>query len=182
MARAGTTERRGKNLDSVRLRSRLVFLTPLLLGASTLGCAGHDATIDEIMNHQHCRTLTAGVHRVAEFQLPNIRGVTLLEPPSAQVSGKKPERSNNDSGASTPLLVATSKGPQPTPGYQLTLMGAAQSGGRVTIQYTWETPAADAVLATVLTSPCSIVSLQGDSPIQSVDVYLNETLHGSIEL
>jgi len=161
------------------------MLSALLLA----GCVGHEAVINEVMNHQHCRTLKPGIQQITEAQLPKIRGVTLLQPPALTRPALTKETSETNTsepasprGTAAALLIATSKGPQPTPGYAITLEGAQQTGSHVTIQYTWTTPQEDLMHAAVLTSPCSVVSLQGAGAIESIAVFLNGTLHGELQL
>jgi hypothetical protein len=58
-----------------------------------------------------------------------------------------------------PLLVAISRGQQPTPGYGLSLEAAHRSDATALVEVRWRTPAPDAVLAQVVTHPCLVVAL-----------------------
>lgn len=62
-------------------------------------------------------------------------------------------------GDASRVLVVISRGPQPTPGYGLELLGASQEGTDIHLQYAWTEPDDHTMLAQVITHPCSVVEL-----------------------
>jgi hypothetical protein len=136
------------------LRRSAGALAALLLAAS--GCAsdgGLQATT--VLDHDQCHHLEPGLTRVDWDTVAAIRGSTLLgmtRPPEQQSTGQDP------------LLVALSRGQQPTPGYGFTLEGAHRQGDMAVIEVRWRTPAGDALLPQVITHPCLVVGLSGAAP------------------
>ena len=139
-------------------------LTLLALGMA--GCAG-PTPIEAVavLQHGQCQSVDAGVTRVDYADLARIRGSNLL-------SLSKPE------GEETTdlLLVAISRGQQPTAGYALSLDSAFAEGTTALIRVIWDSPPADAVLAQVITHPCLVVGLPSASfsKVRVVDQDLDE--------
>jgi hypothetical protein len=135
-----------------RMPRRTVLLVPLALIACTVaGCAG-PAVLDvvEVLNYGHCRNLEPGLTRVDYDDLAGIRGGRL-------VGGDLQTPVLPDDV----LLVALSRGAQPTPGYGFGLTGVTRRGAVATIRVNWMTPPADAILAQVITDPCLVVAFPG---------------------
>lgn len=120
--------------------------------AAALSACGerHDVSLVEVLNHDQCRMPRAGVEVVGIDDVARIRGGRLLT---------APEESNT-----TPadlLLIAVSKGQQPTPGYGFELLEGTMKGDEVTVRLAWTEPPPDAVLAQVITHPCIVLGLDG---------------------
>lgn len=103
----------------------------------------------EVLNYGRCEGLAAGLSLVRYEDLGRIRGGTLVEQSEARSSDVD----------STVVLVALSRGPQPTPGYGFTLLDATRSADRAELTVRWLEPPPDAVLAQVITKPCLVVAL-----------------------
>ena len=142
------------SLFTNRLPKALRRQWPLaLLAFGMAGCAG-PTPIEAVavLQHGQCQSVDAGVTRVDYADLARIRGSNLL-------SLSKPD------GEETTdlLLVAISRGQQPTPGYALSLDSALAEGTTALIQVIWDSPPSDAVLAQVITHPCLVVGLPSAS-------------------
>lgn len=146
---------------------------PLLIALSLSACEAHGPALTEVLNHNLCRTLQPGARLVQVHELPNIRGVRLLTPPTEQADGM-PE---TDADA---LLVATSKGPQGSAGYALTLLGGVQEAERVILDYAWQTPPPDSAQALMLTSPCSVVWVKATASISEIEVRIDKETHALV--
>lgn len=144
------------------------------LGAAMLGgCADDSAvTATTVLNYNQCQGLEAGLTRVDYAAVAGIRGGTLLGM----------SRPKGDAQGDDLLLVAISRGRQPTPGYGFTLEGAHRRDSTVVISVNWETPASGAVLPQTLTHPCLVVGLPraGFERVEAVD-QTGESL-GELEL
>ncbi len=131
-------------------RSRTIL--GALLVAALYGCSGSDdVSLVEVLNHDQCRMSQAGTEVVSIEDVARIRGGRLLSAP--------------DEPATTPtdlLLVAVSRGQQPTPGYGFELVAGTMKGDAVTVRLAWNQPPADAVLAQVITNPCIVIGLEGE--------------------
>jgi hypothetical protein len=113
--------------------------------------------VTEVLNHHTCQLRGAGVRQVQHADLPRLRGARLLVEPGAD----KPDPRGDDKR----ILVAVSRGSKPTPGYALSLESASQTGDVIRLEYEWEQPDPNAVLAQVMTHPCSVVAL--DDPTET---------------
>ena len=126
-------------------------LSLLALGAA--GCAG--PTLIEavaVLQHGQCQGVDSGVTRVDYADLARIRGSNLLS------------LSTPDGGETgSLLLVAISRGQQPTSGYALSLDSASAEGTTALIRVRWDSPSADALLAQMITHPCLVVGLPSAS-------------------
>ena len=153
----------------------LVLCVGLCVGlCGSLGltaCTPPQPTITEVLNHNHCRTLQPGARLVGVHELPQIRGVRLLEAPSAQGDPRVEENT---------LLVATSRGPQASAGYSLELLGGTQEKDHVVLDYRWHTPPSGTAQAQMLTSPCSVVQLRPTVPIDRVRVRIDGEAHAEV--
>ncbi len=124
------------------LRLQPVALTCVLLLA---GCSTQAVELLPLLAHHDCR-LSAGVHRVSYAQLAQLRGGILLE-----------QEFLDAAAAEEDLLVAIALGPQPTPGYGLSLLGPGRlQDGVLSIQLQRTQPPADAILPQVITHPCLV--------------------------
>lgn len=133
----------------------------LALALST-GCAGERRlTVETVLNYDQCQGVSAGLTRVGYGQVAGIRGGTLLDlsRPAAATEGEDV------------VLVAISRGQQPTPGYALSVADARRRNGTAVIYVDWTTPPSGAVLPQVLTHPCLVVGMpQGDlTRVEAVD-------------
>lgn len=139
------------------------------------GCAD-DAAVDAttVLNYNRCQGLDAGLTRVDYAAVAGIRGGTLL--------GMSASDGNEAAGDDDVLLVAISRGRQPTPGYGFTLEEAYRDGTTAVVRVRWETPEAGAVLPQTLTHPCLVVGLPRDAfqRVEAVDQRGVEI--GSLEL
>ena len=123
-----------------------------MLVAALSGCSGRDdVALVEVLNHDQCRISQAGVEVVSIGDVATIRGSRLLSMPD------EPDNTPTDL-----LLVAVSRGQQPTPGYGFELLEGSLKGDAVTVRLGWNRPAADAVLAQVITHPCIVIGLEGE--------------------
>ncbi len=107
--------------------------------------------VSEVLNHSICQKLRTGLTIVEEARLPTIRGTRMLNAPAPS-----PPANPADSGD---VLIAVSNGSQPTPGYAFKLEAASAEDNEIVLSYLWITPAEDAVLAQMVTSPCSVVRI-----------------------
>ncbi len=159
-----------------------------LLGLAT-GCAGDGGRVEAttVLTYNQCRALEAGLTRVSYDQVAAIRGNTLLGMTAGAAPGdgapdapatSPPEKA----AAQSPLMVAISRGRQPTPGYSLTLEGAHRRGRTAVVSVQWHVPKPGAVLAQVITYPCLVVALpQADfRRVEAVDQ--SGALLGSLDL
>jgi len=136
-------------------------------------CAGSPVEVSEIMNHGLCNTLTAGVARIAYADLARVRGARLLTP-----SQTIPDEAT----AEDPTLVAVFNGEQPTPGYGFELVSATAHGTELVLDYHWLSPAPGAVMAQVITSPCSVVQIARAEKVSAVTVKLDGAEFGRLRL
>lgn len=131
---------------------------PILAAAGMLcaalgvaGCAGNGRLeAVTVLQHDQCEGLRAGLTRVDFAALAGIRGGTLL----GMTSPETDEPTDDDL-----LLIAISRGSQPTPGYGLTLERVRRDAQTAVIEVRWSTPESGAMLAQVLTHPCLVVGL-----------------------
>ncbi len=145
------------------------------------GCTNPAAVeVTEVLNHSLCKTLRKGVTQVAFEDLANIRGSQLLSTsegsPTTASTGVVQENLQDM------VLVAISNGPQPTPGYGFELESVGGDSTEVLLQYRWLTPAPDAVMVQMVTSPCSVVQLRSTPSPTAVSAWLNGALLGKLAL
>lgn len=157
-----------KRTDSITLLAGL-GLSAILLAA---GCAGNgrlDAVT--VLRHQQCEGLQPGVTRVDFAALAAIRGSTLLG-----LAAAEPNEVDDL------LLIAVSRGSQPTAGYALDLIRARREAATAIIEVRWEAPEPGAMVAQVITHPCLVVGLPADAitRVEARDQY-GEPL-GSLDL
>jgi len=134
------------------------LLAALLLG----GCAGdRSLNATTVLSYDQCQGIDAGLTQVDYAQVAGIRGSTLLD-----MSRPEPEAGDDDL-----LLIAISRGRQPTPGYGFTLEDAQRRNGTAVVSLGWRTPESGAVLPQVLTHPCLVVGLprSGIERVEAVD-------------
>ncbi len=148
----------------------------LLLGCTALSaCSQQQINVTEVLNHGQCKSLRSGVSQVAFADLATIRGVTMLSDPNqteVQSADAAPEL----------LLIAVSNGSQPTPGYRFELIDASAQNRDIHLNYHWHTPPADAVLAQMITSPCSVVQLDTTAQLGTIYAFLDGEPLGSLDL
>lgn len=161
----------------------LAYAPLLALALLLAGCSNPAVNVSEIFNHHQCQSLRSGFVQVGLTELPQIRGVRLLAPPSDEAPASPPTSSGSDDADDADvLLFAISRGSQPTPGYGFELTEARSNGDEVELRYVWQVPPPDAVLAQVITSPCSVVQLSPASAVTAVSAWLDDDLVGRIEL
>jgi len=141
----------------------------LLVAAAAGGCAGGpgmDATT--VLSYDQCQGIDTGLTRVSYPDVAGIRGSTLLN----MTRSDEPAAPAGEAG-SPALLVAISRGQQPTPGYSMTLADAQRVADKAVLTVRWQTPDSGAVLAQVMTHPCLVVGLpeQGITQVEAVDQY-----------
>lgn len=145
----------------------------------TGGCQQTPVEVSEVLNHGMCQTLRTGLTVISQDELPDIRGARLLNAPAND------GRQGKDGGADAAdedVLIAVSNGSQPTPGYAFKLEAAEARGDEIILKYSWMQPAPDAVLAQVVTSPCSVVRLVNAGRAASVSARLDGTELGRAKL
>ena len=149
---------------------QVVWLSLLLIWLPACS-ATNSPTATEVLNHGQCRGVAAGVSLVATGDLSRIRGGLLSISPPPPVPA-------------TPgsLLIAISRGPQPTPGYALSLSEVVTNGAVAVIHLQWGQPAPGTVQAQVMTHPCVVVEIPSANlrELRAVDQAGNEI--GSIKL
>jgi hypothetical protein len=129
-------------------------LATLAAVLSLAGCAGDPAiSATTVLNYQQCQGLNPGLTRVDYSAVAGIRGSTLLQMTKPEAPSPAPPADDDL------LLVAISRGEQPTPGYALSLEGAERRDGTVVVSVHWKTPESGAVLPQMLTHPCLVVGL-----------------------
>ncbi len=149
------------------------WLFMALLPVIAAGCqGGPPVEVSEILNHAMCKTLRKGLTVVEYDQLADIRGARMLNAPASEPT---PE-------SATGTLLAVSNGSQPTPGYAFELREARADGANLVLDYAWREPPADAVLAQVVTSPCSVVRVVNATNARSVAALLDGAEIGRVEL
>jgi hypothetical protein len=158
---------------------------PLVIGAAVLlaaGCAGSPGIeAVSVLTHDQCQGLNPGLTQVDFAAVAGIRGSTLLgmtaNAPAADDAATD-DAATDDAAAGAAaagaaagelLLVAISRGTQPTPGYGLTLQGAHREAGTAVIEVRWQTPESGALLPQVITHPCLVVGLADAAVIDRVE-------------
>ena len=163
----------GSEFDTDVSGTRRVAAAALLMCALLLGgCARSiELAVTEVLNEANCTGAADGLHRVDYGKVAALRGSTLLGITTA------PTASEPDL-----LLLALSKGQQPTAGYRFELRDARLEKGIATLLVNLKTPSADASLAQILTFPCLVIGLEA-GPYDSVRVLDQEgELLGEVKL
>ena len=154
----------------------------LLLASLTwimAGCQGSTpVTAVELFSHANCNGVTKGIKQIQFADLATIRNVQMLSSPATRSA----DQSDTQSQPDDVLLFVVSNGNQPTPGYGLDLTATESTSHEITLRYRWRTPAADAVLAQVITSPCTVIQLDAHTDLTAVSAWLDNTLLGRVEL
>ncbi len=132
------------------LRTALALACTLTAAACGGGGGGPEVSLVEVLNHDHCEIERAGAKLVGIEEVARIRGGRLLAAPD------EPDPTSGEL-----LLIAVSRGQQPTPGYGLKLLEGSMKGDVVTVRLAWTEPPPDAVLAQVITHPCIVIGLEG---------------------
>jgi len=161
-----------RRLDQPRRGPTAILATLICLCLSA--CASSDISVTEVMNHSLCNNLTSGVQRIAFEDLASVRGARLLAPPSEPVV---PVESAQDV-----LLVAVFNGEQPTPGYGFELQEAFVEADHVVLNYRWHAPSPGAVMAQMVTSPCSVIQINDAEGITSVSALIDGVELGRLTL
>lgn len=158
------------------LPAALAALAALAASLMLLAGCGDDSSVNAatVLNYNRCQGLDAGLTRVDYAAVAGIRGGALL--------GATDRDGTEVTQDDDLLLVAISRGRQPTPGYGLTLEEARRDGARVVIRVQWETPQSGAVLPQTLTHPCLVVGLPRNDfeRVEAVDQHGKPL--GSLEL
>ena len=130
-------------------RNPLALLILVCVGCC-FGCSAHDPIAAlEVLKHGNCTITEPGVQTVRYEDLAQLRGSKLLAMTTTPAS--------QDTDL---LLLAVSKGRQPTPGYSFELLNAFNDAGIATVEVRWIEPPKDAVLAQMITHPCIVIGLQ----------------------
>ena len=152
----------GRSPLPLALRSALAAAArPILLTGLLAGCAGepHLGT-RTVLEFDQCQGIDAGLSRVRTHDLAGIRGSTLLRMTDGGAEADPASAgSAQDPGAGEPLLIAVSRGRQPTSGYRLSLEDAVRQGDTGLLRLHWEVPPSGSVLPQVMTHPCIVVSV-----------------------
>ncbi len=153
--------------DQARASLRAATLALLILTTACAGDAGIEATT--VLSYNQCRGLAQGVTEVSYARIAAIRGGRLLQMTPGASPGADTEQSSagdtppataaSGAGDQDALLLAISRGTQPTPGYSLTLDGAHRRDRTAVVSVQWHVPAPGAVLAQMVTDPCLVVAL-----------------------
>ncbi|MBX3706045.1 MAG: protease complex subunit PrcB family protein [Pseudomonadales bacterium] len=147
---------------------RLRPLAPLLCCLLLFACAREQPLEAlEVLNYGQCAGLELGLTLVDFGDLAALRGGAFVMPADSPEPTANTPPSGGDgtteptapAAAANTLLVALSRGPQPTPGFGFTLRGVTARGTVALIETTWRTPPPDAILAQVMTHPCLVVGL-----------------------
>ena len=136
----------------IRAVRRLVLAG--LIGA-TVACTGPTRLeAVTLLQHGQCQGATAGVRLITYAELAQLRGTNLLSMTGGDATPAAGAGDDQD-----PLLIAISRGPQPTAGYSIAFESAMLDQGTARLSVRWQTPAADTVQAQVITHPCLVVAL-----------------------
>ncbi|HEX7035115.1 MAG TPA: protease complex subunit PrcB family protein [Pseudomonadales bacterium] len=143
------------------MTSRATLIMALALCAGCADEAAIEATT--VLEYNRCQGVNPGLTRVDYAAVAGIRGGTLL--------GMTDREGNEAAPDDDVLLVAISRGRQPTPGYGFTLERAYRDGATAVVRVRWETPEPGAVLPQTLTHPCLVVALPHDAfqRVEAVD-------------
>ena len=152
----------------------LVSLTWLLSGCQT----GTPITAVELFSHANCNGVTKGIQQIQFADLAAIRNVQMLNSPTSGGA----DQPANDTQTKDVLLFVISNGNQPTPGYGFDLTKTDATSSEVELHYRWLIPPADAVLAQVMTSPCTVIQLDAHPDLAAVSAWLDDTLLGRVML
>jgi protease stability complex PrcB-like protein len=152
----------------------LVILTWILSGCQ----ASTPITAVEIFSHANCNGVSKGIQQIQFADLAAIRNVQMLSSPEQQSA----DQADTDPQLEDVLLFVISNGNQPTPGYGFDLTATEATSDEITLRYRWRTPAADAVLAQVMTSPCTVIQFDAHPDLTAVSAWLDDTLLGRVEL
>ena len=132
----------------------LVSATLIALSFGTAGCAGETVALTEVLNYGRCTNLDAGVRVVTLEEVAEIRGMTLLGGPDAATAEP----------TDLPVLIAISRGEQPTTGYAMNLKESRLRVQTLEIIVDWESPPPDAMTAQMVTHPCLVLGLPRPTP------------------
>lgn len=102
-----------------------------------------------MLKFEQCKDLAPGLTLVGYQGLARIRGGEFVAPTAGGAAGID----------ASVVLVAVSRGAQPTPGYGFALTAATRTGTTAELRLHWSEPPDDAVLAQVITHPCLVVAL-----------------------
>ncbi len=158
-------------MKSNRTWSAIFLATVILLATVGSGCSTASVAVTEVLNDANCNTLHAGVHAVTLEDVARLKGRRMIgsitTPPNSPGDPKR--------------LIAISRGEQPTAGYALELISASTAtGDEIEIVVRFREPAADAVVAQIITKPCLVLGLP-DAATGPVSVTLDDgSLLGSL--
>lgn len=158
-------------------RARLLILVSLAWILS--GCqASTPITAVELFSHANCNGVSKGIQQIQFADLAAIRNVQMLTSPAPQSA----DQATADPQLEDVLLFVISNGNQPTPGYGFDLTATEATSSEITLRYRWRTPPADAVLAQVITSPCTVIQLDAHPDLTTINAWLDDSLLGKVEL
>jgi hypothetical protein len=127
-----------------------MWMTALLCAGLCAGCSARDPIpAATLLNHGNCTITEPGIRLVSYEDVARLRGSKLLNMTTAQVN-QGPDL----------VLLAISKGRQPSPGYQFDLIDAFIDDHVATIELRWLAPDEDTVQAQMTTQPCIVIGLE----------------------
>lgn len=139
------------------MKAGVWLLSPLVLLSACAGDAGVQAST--VLTYDQCTSLAPGVSRVSYGEVAKLRGSHLITMPPDEDGSSGAAISAPAPGDAEALLLAISRGEQPTPGYGFTLEGAYRREQTAVVTVRWETPEPDSMQAQMLTHPCLVVAL-----------------------
>lgn len=156
-----------ERLPSTLLR-RAVAAALCWAAAGCSGGASRDALeATTVLTYDRCRGLEPGLTRVDYPAVAGIRGSTLLTAGDSTHAGEPVPGNAAEKGGL--LLVAISRGEQPTPGYGLTLDGARRREHTAVVLVEWRVPEPGAILPQAVTHPCLVVALPAAAGLERVE-------------
>ncbi len=152
----------------------------VFVSLSLSSCATSEVVVSEVLNYTQCQSLPIGIKQVTFDRLLKIRGARMLtDAPTQAVNEASGDPDEPPKGS---VLIAAFKGRHPTPGYAFELLGAEQQGEEILVRYRWQVPEPGAVLPQMITSPCSVVSLDNMQNDMRVSVWVEEAMLGRIDI
>jgi hypothetical protein len=143
----------------------------LLLLAAIAGCEplpeNVGLRIAQVMQSEYCgaeQPVAYVIEQESQWQSLQRGGERFLPDPAADSSDKQHYSELAEAG----LLVVVAAGQRPSSGYRVAVdtYDWQRQLDELTLQVTLESPAADSLQATVLTSPCSVIAIRNHQGIQ----------------
>lgn len=161
------------------MNSRILF--PALFAIITLsGCRDESVQLTEVLNYGNCSGLSAGIRTVTLDEVAKLRGMTMFGGEFG--GGSAPDATAPVDQTGMPVLIAVSRGEQPSAGYSLSLRQGQMKDDTLQINVEWKAPSADAMTAQVITHPCLVVGLPDPAPAHVEVVTTAGEVIGSLSL